>query len=204
MHDFPIMLNVRGRRCVVVGGGRVASRRATSLVAAGANVTVVAPDLDASVRAIEVQCIARPYQRGDLKGAFLVVVATDNENVNDAAAQEAREEGALLNRSDDSTAGDVTVPAHARHGCLTLCVHTSGVSATAAAAIRRDLSHALDKDWVRLLDVVSPYRSRICDTIEDPSTRRQRLTDMVGNEAMRALKTGGEEALRAHCDQLCP
>jgi precorrin-2 dehydrogenase / sirohydrochlorin ferrochelatase len=202
MAELPVMLRVVGRRCVIVGGGAVALRRARALLEAGAEVRVVAPRVDAELQTLPVGVEQRPYRRGDLAGALLAVAATDDPAVNAAVAAEAREAGVLVNRADEPEAGDLTIPAHARHGPITLAVHTGGISAAAAATIRRQLSEALDPDWPRLLRIAAPYRELIQRRVPDDAARHERLTRLTGPEAMRTLKERGSAAFETFCDEL--
>ena len=202
MADLPVMLNVRGRRCVIVGGGAVAARRAASLREAGAEVVVIAPQVDDTLAQQAGAVHRRPYQRGDLDGACLVVVATDDAAVNEQVAQDAAASGVLTNRADAPERGDLTIPAHARHGPVTLTVHTDGISASAAAAIRRQLSDALDPDWPRLLAIAGDYRQRVQETCADPEDRRARLRRLTDDQAMNILKAQGDDALRDHLDKV--
>jgi len=202
MGGLPAVLQIRGRRCVVVGGGGVAQRRAASLRAAGGVVVVVAPRLGRELRALADEVHERGYETGDLRGAMLVVAATDDEALNAAVAEAARESGVLVNRVDAPDAGDFVVPAHAVHEPVTLAVDTGGVSAAAAAAIRRELSAALDPDWPRLLALVAPYRQRLQAAVADTTERQQRLRQLADGEAMRQLKAEGEDAVRARCEKL--
>ncbi len=188
---------------MIVGGGAVARRRAAALVEAGAVITVIAPDVDAELTAMGLAIQRRPYREGDLEGAVLAVVATDDMVVNERVARDGRAAGVLLNRTDDPRESDVLVPAHAHHGPVTIAVHTGGVSAGAAAAIRRQLSAALDTDWPRLLLVVAPFRTQILQCIDDPATRRARLMALTDETAMKTLKDGGEQTLRQYCQRLC-
>ncbi|MEL7088221.1 MAG: NAD(P)-dependent oxidoreductase, partial [Planctomycetota bacterium] len=124
---LPVMLNLRGRRCVVVGGGAVAARRAASLVACGAQVVVVAPAMDEKLDTLLIERAERGYASGDLDGAFLVVIATDQPEVNQQVTADAAEERVLINRADEAIpapapgsetrrdprmGGDFTVMAH--------------------------------------------------------------------------------------------
>jgi len=195
------MLKVSGRRCVIVGGGSVAVRRARALVEAGAGVTVIAPQLEAGLAELPVERHARRYAGGDLAGAWLVVIATDDPATNEAAASEARQRGVLINRTDAPDEGDVTIPAHARHGPITLAVDTSGISASAAAAIRRELSAALPEHWPTLLETVAPFRERIREQYagEARTALLRRLTD---EQSVNILKTHGRDALAARCRRL--
>lgn len=197
------MLRVQGERCVILGGGVVARRRAQTLLAAGARVVVVTPEVTQDFEGLDVEIIPRPYQYGDLAGARFVVIATNDPEMNSAAGREAREMGVLINRADDPAAGDCAIPAHAHHGPLTIAVHTSGISAGAAATIRRELSAALDPDWPRLLEVVAPYRLRIKQNFaDDRPEREKRLTGMTNARAMNMLKAQGPEAVRRYCEGL--
>lgn len=202
MIGLPVVLNVFDRRCVVVGGGAVARRRAASLLGAGARVTVIAPRFDPDIAAMPVETVARPYRSGDLQGAMLVVIATDDAAVNDQVAAEARRLGVLINRVDDPDCSDLSVMAHAHHGPVTVAVYTGGVSPAAAAAIRRQLSDALDPDWPAMLEVLEPYRDRLQQAVAESNRRQEYLSKLGGPEAMRAYKSGGKEALVRHCESL--
>ncbi len=200
MPDLPVMLRVEGRRCVVVGGSGVALRRAGALLEAGAVVTVIAPRIDPELRRINVQLEERPYRASDLEGAMLVVVATDAMDVNAQIQRDANERNVLVNRADDPTSGDFTVAAHRHEGPITLAVHSGGVSAAAAAAIRDELLAKLDPLWRSLLETVSPYRKRLQQRIADPKRRAAQLLRLTDEHAMDLLRQRGREALVAHCE----
>ncbi len=196
---------------MIVGGGSVALRRAGALLECGAKVKVVAPNIDPAIEALAtsratsgggVECVRRHYERGDIAGAVLVVAATDDEQVNELVAQEAAEWGALLNRTDDPAQGDVSIPAHAHHGPVTIAVHTDGISAAAAATIRRQLSDALDQDWSALLSVAGEFRTAVQQRFMDPAQRQSKLRQLTDESAMAILKQQGESALRAHLQRL--
>ena len=202
MVDLPVMLRVHGKRCVVVGGGAVAYRRAKSLLRAGAMVTVVAPKIDGNLRTVGAQIEQRPYRVGDLDDAMLAVVATNEPEVNETVAQHAASAGVLVNRADLADAGQISFVAHARHGPVTLSVHTGGISAQAAATILKQLSEDLDPDWERLLEIVAPYRPLIQQRVEDAGHRHQVLEQLTGPHAIETLKLHGVEALRRFCQSL--
>ena len=174
----------------------MAHRRAAALVQAGARVTVIAPCVESAIAELDVTIQRRVYKRGDLAGAALVVVATDCDQINQAAADEAKHEGALVNRADDPDQGDVVVPAHAHHGPITIAVSTSGVSAAAAAVIRRQLCASLDPDWPRLLEIAAPYRVKVQERVDDPSRRTACLRQLTDPRAMALLKAAGPQRLR--------
>ena len=206
MPDLPVMLRITGRRCVVVGGGAVARRRTVSLCEAGAKVAVIAaevqPDSEQAFKKLGVTIHRRPYQTGDLDGALLVVIATDQESVNQQITTDAKAAGVLINRTDKPDAGDVTIPAHARRGPVTMAVHTGGVSAAAAATIRDELLGALDADWPRLLEVVGPFRNQIQNLVPTGPLRQELLKRLTDKQIKSTLKQEGPEAVRVYCQQM--
>lgn len=199
---LPVMLNLAGRRCVVVGGGAVGARRAAALVAAGAQVVVVAPQMDETLDGLLIERAQRGYAAGDLDGAFLVVVATDDPAVNRCVADDAAAAGVLTNRADDAAAGDFTVMAHERRGPVTLAVDTGGSSAAAGKAIRDQLAAALDPAWPTLLDAARPWRRRLQKSVPDPAERADRLRRLTDDAAMAILRDSGPAALTEHLRQI--
>lgn len=196
---LPIILNVAGSRCVVIGGGPVARRRAESLLEAGAEVIVVAPNVDESIGDLKgVIVVLREYEAADLIGAKLVIAATDDKILNDQITREARERKVLVNRADEPASGDFVVPAHGQVGSVTVAVHTDGASAYAAAAIRDELMAALDEAWPQIVDTVRPYRELIKERVRDAKLRVQKLRSLTDRDAIDVFKHGGREALERY------
>src|SRR5690349_7151414 len=117
---YPVNLVVAGRACLVVGGGEVAARKVEGLVAAGATVTVVAPQIRPEIVALGVTAVARPYDRGDLEGMRLVLVATDDPAVTAQVHADAEEAGIWVNAADEPLHCTFTLPAVVRRGGLTV------------------------------------------------------------------------------------
>jgi uroporphyrin-III C-methyltransferase/precorrin-2 dehydrogenase/sirohydrochlorin ferrochelatase len=127
---YPVGLRLAGRRVVVIGGGQVAHRRVAGLLDAGAQVTVVSPEvtpaLESLVQTGGLTWVPRRYERGDLDGAWYAVAATDDPVVNAAVAGEAEGSRIFCARADDRTASSVWTPAIGRHGDLVVGVHGGG------------------------------------------------------------------------------
>lgn len=198
MPGLPAVINVAGKRAVIVGGGSVACRRAAALREAGACVVVVAPEVRGDVRDLAGEVHERRFEPRDLEGAWIAVIATDNPGVNDAVAAEARHRGVLVNRTDRPEAGDFVVPAHRRTGPVTLAVDTGGISASGAAAIRDAAGAGIDPTWPRLLELARPWRARIKARFPDDPRRRARLLQALTDaRSMTILEHRGEAALTA-------
>ena len=99
---YPVMLSIEGRQAVVIGGGRVASRKIRSLLQAGAHVRVVSPRLDPVIDVSQIEWVRRGYERRDLDGAYIVIACTDNRALNDRISNET---------SDMQLVNDVSNPA---------------------------------------------------------------------------------------------
>ncbi|MEM9566407.1 MAG: NAD(P)-dependent oxidoreductase [Actinomycetota bacterium] len=151
---LPAVLDVAGRRCVVVGAGVGGRRKLAALVAAGARATVIDPaGLDPAARerltpdgaasTTDVDVVARRWQPGDGSDAVLVVVATDDPEVNASVAAEAEATGALVLRADDGDEGDLRLPAVARGRHLTVAVDSGGGSPALAAVARDEIARFL-------------------------------------------------------------
>ena len=127
---YPVVLDLAGRACLVVGGGRVAERKVDGLLAAGARVTVVSPwltdDLVALAQEGRLQWRPREYAPGDAAGFVLVVVATAEASVSEQVAAECRERGIWINCADAPGHCDFILPSVFRRGALTVAVSTGG------------------------------------------------------------------------------
>lgn len=150
MSLFPIFLKLTRRPCVVIGAGHLAESKIESLRAADAAITVIAAQ--ASDRVAEQAATGeltlhqRPYQTGDLNGAFLVVAATNDPAVNRAVFSEATEKGVLCNAVDDPPFCDFYFPSVVRRGDLQIAISTAGASPALAQQLRRDLNAQLPLD----------------------------------------------------------
>ncbi len=150
-------LDLRGRRCLVAGGGAVARRKVEGLLAAGAEVLVVAPEIEDMPDGAAVE--RRAVRPGDLDGAVLAVCATDDGEVNAALAAEARRRGVLVNVADDPAAGDVAVPAVLRRGGLQIGVSTGGASPALARRLRDELAERVGAEYGPLVALLGELRA---------------------------------------------
>lgn len=162
---YPVFLNTRGKKCVVVGGGQVALRKARALLDAGADVKVVSPDLcmelNTLVEAEEISVEKRQFQPGDLEGAFITVAATDDNSINLEVAREARGKGILVNVVDDPGNSDFIVPSYLRRGEITVAVSTTGRSPALARKIRARLEEDIGNEYAALVQLVDEVRMEI-------------------------------------------
>lgn len=155
---YPVFLDLDGKRCVVVGGGEVANRKARKLLQARAKVVVISPDVKPELASMAAEIKRRPYREGDLEGAFLAFAATDLREVNAAVAREAREKDIPVNVADEPPEGDFALPSTLRRGQLQISVSTGGASPTLARRIRQELEEAFGFEWAGIVEELSRAR----------------------------------------------
>ena len=165
MAYFPIYLDMQQRPCLVVGGGAVAERKIASLLEAGANVTVVSPDITDNIArwwkqgAIHLQ--ARRYRAGDTVGFRIVFAATDDAGLNDVVFRECRNSGVWINAADDPGRCDFILPSVLRRGELAIAISTGGESPALARTIREELEFYFTGEYDSLVKLASEVRSEL-------------------------------------------
>jgi precorrin-2 dehydrogenase/sirohydrochlorin ferrochelatase len=186
---YPAFLDLRGRRCLVVGGGAVAERKVGALLDAGARVVIVSPTLTSRLRALvsdgTVEHRARSFRCHDTAGCALVVAATGEGAVDDAVAAAARRVRALVNVVDRPAACDFILPSVLRRGDLQIAVSTGGKSPALAREIRRRLEVQIDDEYGELVTRVGNARARLRARRLAP-TARMKAADRLAVTALAA------------------
>jgi precorrin-2 dehydrogenase / sirohydrochlorin ferrochelatase len=175
---LPVMLQVEGLLCVVIGGGEVAERKVNGLLEADAHVTIVSPSMtDKLVELAEqgiIHWITREYMDGDLAGASLAIAATNDREANERVALEAEARGVWPNVADDAAASAVLLPSVFRRGKLVIAVSTTGASPSMARRVRRELEERYGPEYESWLDWLAEARLLLRRLIPE-TERRQSL-----------------------------
>ncbi len=164
---YPVALVLAGRRCLVVGGGQVACRKAAGLLEAGAQVHVVATVLSDAVRTLaagavgQVHLEERPYRRGEVAGHWLAVAATGDPEVNRAVYEDGEAAGVWVNAADDPASCSFILPAVARQGPVVLAVSTGGHSPALASWLRAELARDLGPEVAVLAEMLAAARAKL-------------------------------------------
>jgi precorrin-2 dehydrogenase/sirohydrochlorin ferrochelatase len=160
---YPIFLNIKGKTCVVVGGGKVALRKVKMLLDGRANVFVISPNPHPEIMKLSkpkaIHLIQRDYKAGDLKGAVITLACTDVKGVNRKVADEAKNAGVLVNVADDPERSNFITPSFFKRGNLTVAVSTAGVSPAFARKIRTKLEKRFGEEYASLLSLIGEVRS---------------------------------------------
>ena len=167
MASYPINLDIGGKRCLVVGGGKVALQKAQEVLRCGAEVKVVALSIcdelgelaDDSANSLELS--RRAYEPSDLQGCLIAIAATGDPEVNRRVFQDGQQQGVLVNSADDPQNCHFTLPARVRKGDLLVTISTAGRSPAMASWLRRQIEAYLDEDTQQMLEVVAEVRDEI-------------------------------------------
>ncbi len=202
---YPIVLTGLDRvRCVVVGGGAVAARKTGALLASGAQVRVISPNLHAQLAGWlaedRFEHVARRYEQGDLEGAFLTIAATSMREVNAQVADEARDRGILINVADDPDAGNFTTMGVVTRGDVLLAVSTGGESPALSAHIRRKLEATFGPEYGVLARRLGDLRQQVIGTL--PVEDRPRFWRALVNDEVLGWLRDGDQARFAEYVQL--
>jgi precorrin-2 dehydrogenase/sirohydrochlorin ferrochelatase len=199
---YPVCLDITDKLCVVVGGGTVALRKVTGLLADRARVRVVSPELVDGLARLEaerrLEWIARGFAPGDLDGAFLVFAATDSSEVQEQVVREAEAAGLLVNVIDAPDQCGFQVPAVVRRGDLVLAVSTSGTSPAVAARIRQELEATYGEEYAVLLALMARVRSYLLQRENDCNRRKILFQNVLHDDIVQWIRTGREDLLRSH------
>ena len=198
--SYPVVLDLTGRRAVVIGGGAVALRKAQALADAGAEVTVVSPELLPEFHDDKrLRCLEQPYSARQVFHANLVIAATDDPNVNTRVGIDSRAAGALVNVVDRPGSCDFIVPAVLERGPLQVAISTGGAAPSLARRIRDRLQDEFGPEYELLLTALAEVRERYKARPMMPGVRRRIFERLTEDDILEAARQG-PEALRAAID----
>jgi precorrin-2 dehydrogenase/sirohydrochlorin ferrochelatase len=197
MKTHPVFLDLRGVRCAVIGGGKVAQGKVKKLLDAGAEVTVISPAVTPALARLiserRVQRLKTSYRAGALGRFRLVYAATNDAAVNASVARDAKEAGILFNVVDRAALSNFIAPAVVRRGELVLAVSTGGASPALAKKIRQDLEKLFGKEYAPAVRLLAGARKKILGAGLPPGTRRKLLAQLALSLSAEEIRRGGRK-----------
>ena len=205
MDYLPIFLNIRERPCLVVGGGKVAARKANLLVRAGGRVSVVAPEICADLQQMTAQGSVAYEQReftdSDLDDKALVMAATSNEAVNRRISQLAGERHIPANVADNPHLCNFIVPSVIDRSPVVVAVSTGGASPVLARLLRSRLEGFIPAAYGRLARLVDEYRQAVKQRFSEPAKRRYFWESVLQGRVSELLFAGQEDKARSALEE---
>jgi siroheme synthase-like protein len=191
---YPVVLDGKAFSAVVIGGGAVAARKVRALLDGGVKVTVVAPDVGRELNALaesgRITCVRRGFVEGDVDSGDLVIVATNDPELNRAVVTRARSCGKLVNAADDSAAGNFVTPAVHRAGDLSISVSANGLP-SAAAAVRDELATRFDARYAAAIAGLRELRASLLAGGQSEEWRR--IADNIRADFCAQVESGSAD-----------
>ena len=198
---YPMFVDIEGRRCLVVGGGPVATEKVEKLLDHGAVVRLVSPEITPELAAMVASGAiaehhARPYRPEDLEACFLVIAATNLDAINRMVWQDAEAMNLLCNVVDVPPLCNFIVPSIVRRGELALAISTGGASPVIAKHIRRELEAAYGPEWEALVSLLRDLRDELKERYLDMPSRRDAVERLMETDVVQRLAEGDEAGAR--------
>jgi len=208
MPYYPIFLDLEGKIALVVGGGKVAQRKIETLLDHGATVHMVSreltPTLDRLVNSGRIRFLGDDFHEGHLEDAFLVIAATDDEQLNHRVSEAAAKKGLLMNAVDQPADCNFIVPSIVRRGDLLIAVSTSGKSPALAKKIRKKLELQFGREYEAFLALMGALRKKILSAGLSQGENSRLFHELVQSGILEALAENNREEVESILRHLLP
>jgi precorrin-2 dehydrogenase/sirohydrochlorin ferrochelatase len=206
MKQFPVMLDLNGRLVLVVGGGKIAEAKISSLLETGANITIMSPSLtnDLSTLAAQgkISYTARTFEDKDLDNCWLVIAATNDSDTNEQVYRAAEARRIFCNVVDYRPLCSFVTPAIVERGDITVAISTSGGSPALAQELKRVITEAIGEEYVQLLEILRDLRSDVRAKVTDQARRSLIFHKIVESDALALLKAKKRREAEALAQQI--
>lgn len=203
---YPAYLNIKGKRCLVAGGGEVAERKVNSLLKCGAEVSVVSPDLTRRLKELnskgKIKLLKGEFKEKYLKDIFLVIGATDNSDVNFKVYESANKKNILVNIADSPELCNFIVPSVVERGNLTIAISTGGKSPALAKKLRKEIEDRYGFEYAKFLNLLGGLRKEISYRIKDRDKREEIYKRLVDSDIINLIKDENDELVRTRIDEI--
>lgn len=205
MGYFPFFIEIKGQDGLIVGGGKIAAHKIEKLKPFHANLTVVAPKIDKSIKEdVSLHCRERAFCDADIEGKLFVIAATDDERQNTYISNLCKKKQILVNVVDNKEACNFLFPSLVKEGKLTIGISTEGASPSVAAQLRSDVAETIPVGMEEILDFLQELRESAKQKIKDAKKRAaflKRAADMAMKEERVLTESEVQQLLNEYCVQ---
>jgi len=201
MRYYPVNLDIQNRKCLVVGGGSVGTRKVMTLLECGAVVTVVSSDVAeellelAEKKMIELK--RRPYESSDIDGMFLVIGATDNEELNRQINKDAEHQSKLCNIADRPEICNFVLPSIVNRGNLVIAISTTGKSPAFAKKMRQDLEKEFGEEYDEFLELMGAIRKKALSEKHEPEAHKHLFEQLINRGLVDMVRNNDKERINS-------
>lgn len=199
MKYYPVNLDIRNRDCLVVGGGRVGTRKVEGLLRCGAVVTVISPEATRTIAQMadrkEILWHKRDYRQSDMQDRFLVIGATDDETLNRRIHNDAEARKVLCNIADRPEICNFILPAIVARGDLIITASTSGKSPAFAKKLKKDLRQTYGEEYEPFLVLMGAIRKKLLQTAHEPEVHKPLFEALINGGLLAMIKKNNLKAV---------
>lgn len=198
---YPMMINIKDKNCLVVGGGNVAFRKINELIEYGAKVTLVSKEIKENISLLvennNIMYIEDRYKSEYIKDAFIVIAATNDKITNLQIARDCGQGDILVNVVDDLQSSEFIVPAKVKRGNLTITVSTNGKCPFYSKLLRKKLELQFDDSYSIFVDILSDFRKELLLNINSSSKIKEIIASIDVEYYIKRIKEiGADEVLK--------
>lgn len=183
MAVFPLFVELKGKKCIVVGGGNVATRKIDTLLKFDADITVISPEASERINELDskgkIKLIRKEYSMEDIEGAFMVIAATSDSCLNSKIWEDCVKKGAFVNVADNPEKCTFVFPSIVKRGNMVLGISTSGGYPLLARYTRKEIEKIFPQHFERVVNALEGVRKRALDQIDDPNKRKELLNNII-------------------------
>ena len=194
---FPLLISLKGKRCLVVGGGRVALRKVRNLLPYSTKIFVVSPECVPKLKEIakrgKITLFKRPFIDTDLENVDLVFIATNNENLNCVIANKAKSLNIPVNVVDDPDKCSFIIPSMIRRGPLLITISTDALYPALSKKIRKKLEKDFGKDFEKYIILIGELRDKIIKQIKDKKQKEEIVEFILNSDIFKVIKEMGKK-----------
>lgn len=203
---YPINLYLKNKKCLIVGGGSVAERKVLTLLEYEASIELISPKITPVLAKLvhdkSICYIDRRYKKGDVKGAMLVIVATNDALLNKQIASEAEDRNCLINVVDCPALCNFIVPSIVRRGDLQISIGTDGTCPALAKRIRKDLEVIFDERYEEFLKLAKKVRNEVKNRIQDINKRKDIMNHLVYSDLLQLIHENKQEEIEKRIQEI--
>lgn len=201
---YPIALHIKGRRCLLVGGGSVALRKALTLLAEGADVTVISPEFHPDFASLTVNHIHDVYRETTLHQIrpLLVFAATNNEAINRQIVSDAQAAGMLVSTADNSSEDDFSNMITLDKAPITVAISTGFASPVLGQSLRDEIDSLMGDHYPTLATWLADLRQSVKEKVGSIARRRDFWRTVMASDILGLLRQGQIESARSLLDDL--
>ena len=192
MRYYPAYLDIKNRKCLVVGGGAVGARKVKMLLKCGASVTVISPVVSEQLKNLAdsgaITLHRRSYRSSDLAGIFLVIGATDDDKLNRQISDDAKRLNLLCNIADRPQDCNFILPSIVSRGDLTISISTSGKSPALAKKLRKNLEDQFGEEYAVFLQLMGAIRKKLLHRSHEPEAHKELFEQLINSELVDMIR----------------